>query len=129
MCMQIDSIQQFTKLRNSLVAERGQLEKRLSQLNSLLGGGNEPGSQQSARGVRGKGRGRNGLSLKAAILQATAKKALTKEEILAAVKKAGYKFATKRPIATLNAYLYQKGSFLRRDGRFTAAKTVGSAAR
>jgi hypothetical protein len=127
--MQIDSIQQFTKLRNSLVAERGQLEKRLSQLNSLLGGGSEPGSQQSPKGVRGKGRGRNGLSLKAAILQATAKKALTKEEILAAVKKAGYKFATKRPIATLNAYLYQKGSFLRRDGRFTAAKTVGSAAR
>ena len=127
--MQIDSIQQFTKLRNSLVAERGQLEKRLSQLNSLLGGGREPGSQQSAKGVRGKGRGRNGLSLKAAILQATAKKALTKEEILAAVKKAGYKFATKRPIATLNAYLYQKGSFLRRDGRFTAAKTAGSAAR
>ena len=129
MCMQIDSIQQFTKLRNSLVAERGQLEKRLSQLNSLLGGGSEPGSQQSARAVRGKGRGRNGLSLKAAILEATAKKALTKDEILAAVKKAGYKFATKRSIATLNAYLYQKGSFLRRDGRFTAAKTAGSAAR
>jgi len=43
-----------------------------------------------------------------------AKKVLTKEEILAAVKKAGYKFATKRPIATLNAYLNQKGKFVRR---------------
>ena len=121
MCMKLDSIKQFTKLRNSLVAEKGQLEKRLSQLNSLLGAGSEQGSQESARGVRGRGRSRNGLSLKAAIIQATAKKALTKEEILAAVKKDGYKFATKRPIATLNAYLYQKGKFVRRDGRFSAA--------
>jgi hypothetical protein len=71
-----------------------------------------------------RGRGRRGLSLKAAIIQATAKKALTKEEILQAVKKAGVRFATRRPMATLNAYLYQKGQFVRRDGRFTAAKAV-----
>jgi len=118
--MKLDAIQQFTKLRDSLIAEKGHLQQRLSQIDLALGRPTE-GSGRVAGATRGRGRGRNGLSLKAAIIQATAKKALTKEEILAAVKKAGYKFATKRPIATLNAYLYQKGNFVRRDGRFSAA--------
>jgi hypothetical protein len=121
--MKPDAIQQFTKLRDSLIAEKGHLQQRLSQIDLALGRPtNGPGRVAGA--TRGRGRGRNGLSLKAAILQATAKKALTKEEILAAVKKAGYKFATQRPIATLNAYLYQKGKFVRRDGRFAAARTA-----
>ena len=122
--MKLDSIQQFTKFRDSLVAEKSHLEQRLSQLDQVLGRSPETDSRRAGGATRGRGRGRNGLSLKAAILQATAKKALTKEEILAAVKKAGYKFATNRPIATLNAYLYQKGKFVRRDGRFSAAKTL-----
>ena len=116
--MKLDSIKQFSRLRDSLVAERTQLQNRLSQIDEALGS-SAPGL---TNGVSRRGRGRGGLSLKAAIIQATTKKALTKEEILAAVKKAGYKFATTRPIATLNAYLYQKGKFVRRDGRFTVAK-------
>jgi hypothetical protein len=117
----IDSIKQFSKLRDSLVAERTQLQNRLSQIDEALGSSAPGITNGASRRGRGRGRGRAGLSLKAAIIQATAKKALTKEEILAAVKKTGYKFATDRPIATLNAYLYQKGKFVRRDGRFTAA--------
>jgi hypothetical protein len=122
--MKLDAIQQFTKLRNSLVAEKSRLEQRLSQLDLVLGLSNGNGTGRTEGVARGRGRGRRGLSLKAAMIQATAKKALTKEEILAAVQKAGYKFATKRPLATLNAYLYQKGQFVRRDGRFTAANSV-----
>jgi len=119
--MKFDSIKQFAKLRDSLAAEKSQLERRLSEINVVLGRPTGEGSRRDGVEAPRRGRARNGLSLKAAIIQATAKKALTKEEILAAVKKAGYKFATKRPIATLNAYLYQKGNFVRRDGRFSAA--------
>ena len=104
----------------SVDAEKGHLQQRLSQIDLALGRPTE--GRRVTGATRGRGRGRNGLSLKAAILQATAKKALTKEEILAAVKKAGFKFATKRPIATVNAYLYQKGKFVRPDGRFSAAR-------
>ena len=118
--MKLDSIKQFTKLRDSLVAEKGHLQQRLSQIDLALGRPTEESGRAEGR-TRGRGRGRNGLSLKAAIIQATAKKALTKEEILAAVKNAGYRFATRRPMATLNAYLYQRGKFVRRDGRFSAA--------
>jgi hypothetical protein len=50
---------------------------------------------------------------------------MTKEEILAAVKKAGYRFSTARPMATINAYLYQKGAFVRKKGRFAPGKSTG----
>ena len=126
--MKIDTLKQFSKLRDSLVAERSKLEKRLAQINGLLGVAIASGGLGNGRG-RGRGRGgfkgrrgRGGLSLKAAIIQATSAKPLTKEEILATVKRMGYKFSTKRPMATLNAYLYQKGAFIRRDGKFSAGR-------
>jgi hypothetical protein len=122
--MKLDSIKQFSKSRDSLLAERTRLQNRLSQIDEALGSSSPSLTNGGSRRGKGRGRGRGGLSLKAAIIQATAKTALTKEEILAAVKKAGYKFATKRPIAALNAYLYQKGKFVKRDGRFAAAKSV-----
>jgi hypothetical protein len=122
--MKIDTLKQFSKLRDSLVAERSKLEKRLAQINGLLGVALASGGLGNGRGRGGfKGRrGRGGLSLKAAIIQATSAKPLTKEEILATVKRMGYKFSTKRPMATLNAYLYQKGAFIRRDGKFSAGR-------
>jgi hypothetical protein len=86
--MKLDSIKQFSKLRDSLFTEKGQLERRLSEINVVLGRSNGNGPGRTEGLPRGRGRGRNGLSLKAAIIQATAKKALTKEEILAAVKNA-----------------------------------------
>jgi hypothetical protein len=49
---------------------------------------------------------------------------LTKEQILEAVKKLGYRFATARPMASLNAYLYQKGQFKRQNGRFAPGKAA-----
>jgi hypothetical protein len=122
--MKIDTLKQFSKLRDSLVAERSKLEKRLAQINGLLGVAIASAGLGNGRGRGGfKGRrGRGGLSLKAAIIQATSAKPLTKEEILATVKRMGYKFSTKRPMATLNAYLYQKGAFIRRDGKFSAGR-------
>ena len=126
--MKHDSLEQFARLRKTLLRERTILQRRLAQINTLVG----PNSNADYAAVpanallrpgRQRGRRRNPLSLRQAILQVTAAKPLTKEEILEAVKKVGYRFSTPRPMATINSYLYQKGAFVRRNGRFAPGKT------
>src|SRR5262245_1447904 len=116
--MKRDALKQFSKLRTALLTERTRLQHRLDELNSLLGPdlasslsasaprkvGRPPGRRRGRRGPRGA------LSLKAAIVKATSERALTKEEIFAAVKKLGVRFSTPRPMASINAYIYQKAA-------------------
>jgi hypothetical protein len=54
----------------------------------------------------GTGRRGNPAPLKAMVLQVTKKKPLTRQEILAAVQKAGYKFVAKDPLNSLSVLLY-----------------------
>jgi len=125
--MKIDTLKQFSKLRNALLQERSQLEQRLSQINALIGPEEEmehapasPGRGRR-RGPRGRRR-RSGISLREAIVKVTSAKPLTKEEILEAVKKIGYRFSTSKPLASINSYLYKKGDFVRHNGRFAPGK-------
>jgi hypothetical protein len=125
--MKIDALKQFSKLRNALLQERSHLEQRLSQINALVGPETEVKHAPTASG-RGRRRGPGGrrrrgkMSLREAIIQVTSAKPLTKEEILEAVKKIGYRFSTSKPLASINSHLYQKGAFVRHNGRFAPGK-------
>ena len=61
--------------------------------------------------------------MKEAIIEATKAKPLAKEEIFEAVKKLGYQFTTKKPMASINVVLYSKNpKFKNQDGKFSAAQ-------
>ena len=117
-------IKKYITLRDSLMQEKTRLESRLREINSALGQGQEAGtarassiSQPARRGRRGA---RSGLSLRDAVLQATAKGPLTKEQILEAVKGFGYRFSTNNPLNSLGVILYGKNpKFKNNDGRFS----------
>jgi hypothetical protein len=118
-----DKLRKYLASLQELRAEKTELEARLDKINEVLAG-----SPATSRGGRGKGRGvgrrgggrrRNGLSLRAAVAQATKSRPLSKAEILGAVKKLGYKFATNDPMNSLNAMLYAPANkFRNQNGKF-----------
>jgi hypothetical protein len=119
---QNDKLQKYLASLDELRAEKAELEGRLEKINQALAGA--PGSV-GRRGRRtgrraGGGRRRNGLSLRAAVTQVTKNRPMTKAEILEAVQKVGYKFATKDPMNSLNAMLYAPANkFRNKDGKFS----------
>jgi hypothetical protein len=118
-----DSLTKFAKLRRSLETERVSVMQRLQEINQVLGI-SAPAQKTVPKLAKGRkaGRGKNVMSLKAAMLKASAKGAMTKQELLVAVKDLGYHFKTGNPINSINALLYAKGSpFKNSDGKFSAA--------
>ena len=124
--MKNDSLKKFAALRTSLVNEKRQLEQRLAEINAVLGSETQAASpaprRPSASRAAKPRRSRNAVSLKMLVKKVTAEKPLTKEQILAAVKKEGYKFTTDKPFASINVVLYTKGQFKNTDGKFSPAK-------
>ncbi len=131
--MRLDSLKKFVSLRDALHKEKAELEARLAQINKALGsaeamGAAAPAAKRVKAAAKPKtprakgGRGLNAISLRDAVLKVTSEKPLTKEEILKAVEKIGYKFATKKPLASLNVVLYSKKQFKQVDGKFSPAK-------
>ena len=120
-------IKKYISLRDSLIQEKTRLETRLREINSALGQESGSGSSFSSSAARGftvqRGRRaarRGGLSLRDAVLQATAKGPLTKEQILEAVKQLGYRFSTTNPLNSLGVILYGKNPKFKNDsGRFS----------
>ncbi|MCS1409105.1 MAG: hypothetical protein M2R45_02284 [Verrucomicrobia subdivision 3 bacterium] len=124
--MRSDSLKQYVSLRQAIAKEKAQLEERLEQINQVLqtdGPGNLPDLGSSGLRLRERGikRIRNKISLREAVLQVTAKKALTKQEILQAIGKLGYKFTSDKPMNSLNAVLYANKQFKNANGRFSPA--------
>lgn len=124
--MKNDSLKKFAALRTSLVNEKRQLEQRLAEINAVLGSETPaapaaPRRSSASRAAKPR-RPRNAVSLKMLVKKVTAEKPLTKEQILAAVKKEGYKFTTDKPFASINVVLYTKGQFKNTDGKFSPAK-------
>lgn len=116
-----DKLQQYLASLKALHAEKARLEARLEQINAALADTPGAATGQSGRhtGRRGRPR-RNGLSLREAVVQVTRSRALSKPEILQAIQKIGYKFATKDPMNSLNAMLYAPANkFRNQNGRFT----------
>jgi hypothetical protein len=123
--MRQDRIKQYLALRESLLKERADLEARLAEINQVLGSGAAgplPKAVAAPARVSRARRVRNKISLRAAIRQVTSPKPLNKAEILAAIQKLGYRFATKNPMATLNSVLYSKRQFKNETGRFSPTK-------
>jgi hypothetical protein len=133
--MKLDSLKKFVSLRESLQKEKAVLEQRLAEINAALGvdassvaAPSPAARKKKAKGAatkapRAKGaRGGNTMSLRDAVLKATSEKPLTKQEILKAVDKLGYKFNTKNPLASVNVVLYSKKQFKQVDGKFSPAK-------
>jgi hypothetical protein len=120
-------IKRYLSLRDSLIQEKTKLETRLSEINEALGGTSEPAARAASSApaaARPTGRGRRGargtISLREAVLQATANSPLTKEEILNRVKALGYRFSTNNPLNSLGVILYGKNPrFKNQDGRFS----------
>lgn len=125
--MKTDKLKQYISLHQNLLRERAVLETRLTQINKALGQQHAAGNGKAAgkaprRAVTTAKRAKNPLSLKAAVIKATSAKALTKPEILSAIKKLGYRFTAKDPTNSLNVVLYTKGQFKNQSGKFSPAK-------
>lgn len=123
-----DSLKQYVELRKALLTEKTKLEARLAQINEALGSqqqaeaptSKEPSpaaAEPTASGARS--RVRNSISLRTAAIQVTKAEPLSKAQILAAVKKLGYKFGVSDPIPSLNTVLYTKPKFKNVDGKFS----------
>lgn len=137
--MRNDSLQQFVRLRQELTEERKRLEARLGQINEALGempphalslvqGANGRSTGTVARRGRASG---GGQSLKEYVLAVLQNGAMTKQEVLEAVQKRGYRFSTNNPLNSLGVILYGKNPrFNRADGKFSlgsaAAKPTGA---
>jgi len=121
--MQSASIKQFIKLRNQLTAERAEIIARLKEVDNALGSFKSDSTPPPIAAKRGRPVGRrNEVSLKDTILKVLGKQQLTKEEILQAVLKSGYRFRTGNPANSINVILYgKKPKFSRKDGKFAAA--------
>ncbi|MCX6881703.1 MAG: hypothetical protein NTV12_04230 [Verrucomicrobia bacterium] len=124
-----DSLKQFLELRETLLAEKVDLETRLAEINTALG--LAYGYQGSPRG-RAAGQGNNGISLKLAVMRLTNGRALTKSQILTELEVVGYKFRTSRPVNSLGVILYgrtpkfnrEHGAFILAPGQLLPTDTV-----
>ena len=126
--MKYDDITQYVSLRNSLAAEKCQLEQRLAQINQALGHADTPAQPAApfaaefatpARRGR-KGRGSNTMTLKQAVIQVTSATPLRRKEIVDAVQKIGYRFMSKNPLNILGSVLYGKNPrFKNVDGQYS----------
>ncbi len=129
--MRIDALKRYLELHEKLKAEKAGLESRLAKINQALAGRiavsaaatdvstPAPGNKPGRKGLK---RVKNKMSLRAAIIQATTARALTKPEIFKAIDKLGYRFATKDKVNSLNSVLYANRQFKNQDGRFSPAK-------
>jgi hypothetical protein len=120
---QNDKLEKYLASLDELRAEKAELEGRLEKINQALAGAPGGVGRRGRRGAgrrAGAGRRRNGLSLRAAVTQVTKNRPMTKAEILDAVQKVGYKFATKDPLNSLNAMLYAPANkFRNQNGKFS----------
>lgn len=126
---QLDTVQQFTALRSALVREREAIRQRLQQIEAALAGARKAPTPSSSKmvGVLPGARPRPGnkMSIREAITKVTTSRALTVREIVEAVRKIGYKFASRDPVNSVGAYLYAKHGrrhFKRVNGKFSPVK-------
>lgn len=119
-------IQKFIELKKELVAEREAIRERLAQINLALGEQSDAAPILAPRAAppttRSRTRPENSLSLKSAILQVTKSRPLTKKDILSAIRKLGYRFATNDPMNSMGVILYGKNpKFRNQNGKFSPA--------
>ena len=114
--MNPDPVKQFLALRTTLAQEKARLQARLVEIQRALAAGSIPSKPVSHKRRTPV---KNSVSLKQAVVRATLKKPLKKEEILRAVRRAGYRFSGKDPMNSLNVALYTRGNFRNQNGLFS----------
>jgi len=118
-------LDKFIKLQQSLLNEKAQCLARVKEIDEALAGkapAEAPVAKPAkAAKVRRPKRVKNPMSLRKAVIQVTTGNPMTKEEILGAIEKLGYRFASKSPINSLNSVLYAKKQFKNEDGKFSPA--------
>lgn len=142
--MKSDSLQQYVPHLESILNEKAELEKRLDEIDQILqslqskesssstpppsGGAKQARAAKKVSKVGVRARAQNKLSLREAIRQATARKPLTKVEIVEAIGKLGYKFSTSNPLNSLSSVLYGGKKEFQNvgGGRFSPTKGAGS---
>ncbi len=130
--MKHDPLTQYISLRDALVREKAELEQRLREISQALGPDqgsagaaaatsppSTPPAATPAYSGRRSGRGHNALSLREAVIQALSQRSLSRREIIEAVQRLGYRFASKDPLNSLGMVLYGKNPRFRNiDGRY-----------
>jgi hypothetical protein len=124
--MRIDPLTRYLQLQEVLKKQKETLEARLAQIKKALAGLNAapPAAMASRPGRRGGRRLPNKMSLREAIVRATSARPLTKEEILSAVQRLGYRFSTDKPLASVCTILYSNRQFKNVNGRFSPARAA-----
>lgn len=137
--MKIDTLQQYVNLRRELSQERDELSRRLAKINEALGEISAAAPAEAAPTAAAPvpvaakvkpGRKPIGIggSLREHVFAVLQDGPKTKEEVLAAVQKRGYKFSTTNPLNSLGVILYGKSPrFPRVDGRFSLPGGKGAA--
>lgn len=114
-----DIIQEYLKLRQSLLKEKEELEKRLREIERALAGTPPSPGMISKRGrpkgIRTKD---NQMTLREVVRKVTWEKALSRQEILEEVQKLGYKFSAANPLNSLNQVIYDRRHFVNLGGKF-----------
>jgi hypothetical protein len=131
-----DLVQKFHALRSALSSERKALQKRLQQIDQAVGGEIPVPFERKAgpSAVSRRSRPRNSMSLREAVAQVLNSTPISRQELLAKLERAGYRFATSNPLNSLQTFLYGSGKkFVKNvDGNFAAVgstpSTVGSKA-
>jgi hypothetical protein len=137
----IDPIQQFVRLRTNLERERESLRNRLTEVERALGlaaptaaasnaprRGRPPGSKNRPQAPAkprpaGAPNPQNKMSMRDAIAKALGKQPLGIKDVVAGMKKLGYRFKSSNPVNSVGAFLYGpegKKTFVRgKDGLFS----------
>ncbi len=118
--MKNDALKQFNALREALIAEKTELEEKLAEIDRALGTSSDYSRPHPTSKGTGARRGNPG-GLRHMVLEATKSKPLTRQEIVDAVQKAGYKFTAKDPLNSLGVVLYTSGAFKNYGGKFGPA--------
>ena len=123
-----DAIQQFASARTALLRERELIQSQLQRINAVLGGIKPVGDATSPPSSLPKRRGRppgrkpsSPLNMREAIAQVTARQPLALRDIVPAMQRIGYPFATSKPANSVGAFLYSKAGkklFKRAGGKF-----------
>jgi hypothetical protein len=117
--MNKDPLKQYVILRRQLEDERSRMEKRLRDINDALSQSRSAGSAVTASAQEGK-TSRGSISVKQAVIQVTAKRPLSKQEILEELNGMGVVIGSADPFNYLNTILYGKNPrFKREDGKFS----------
>ena len=139
---QTDITSQVVALFRQLQQERQQHQARIEEIDRALAqvsgtaavapakpAAQPAAAQPAAAGVARRGRGGNAMPLRVALAQVLAQGPKTKEELMAGVKKIGYRFVGTNPMNSLQAFLYGPGKklFKRAEGK-TFALPGGAAA-